>query len=100
VDRGEGPGERLAPGVVRGDPAFVAEHTPSSRPSSEVPRRDWQPQRPQLPDLLGDGRDSAAIARAHEGFGYTQADIARELGCSYSTVSRRLRAWRLTECKT
>jgi hypothetical protein len=100
VDGSEGPEGSLAPGALRGDAAFVAEHAPSSRPSSEIPRREWQPQRPSLPDLLGDGSDGAAIARAHEDFGYTQAEIARELGCSYSTVSRRLRAWRLTECKT
>jgi putative transposase len=100
VNSGEGAAERLLHGAVRGDAAFIAEHAPSSRPSSEIPCRDWQPERPQLPELLGDADDPAAIARAYEEFGYTQAEIARELGCSYSTVSRRLRGWRLTECKT
>jgi REP-associated tyrosine transposase len=89
-----------ASGVIRGDPDFVAEHAPAFRPSLEIPRREWQPQRPSLAELLGDQRDAQAIARAHHEFGYTQSAIARELGCSYSTVSRRLRGWRMTERKT
>ena len=86
-------------GVIRGDAEFVAEHSPESRPSPEIARYEWQPQRPPLDALLADRHDTAAIALAYE-HGYRQIEIARHLGCSYSTVSRRLRDWRMTECKT
>jgi transposase len=41
-----------------------------------------------------------ASRRKDWGIGYRLSEIASHLRCSYSTVSRRLRAWRVTECKT
>jgi putative transposase len=59
-------------------------------PLAEIPRRQVEPLRPRLDEIFAGARP-AQIARAYRRHGYTLRQIAEYLGCSYSTVSRRLR---------
>lgn len=66
----------------------------------EIPRVQYEPLRPPLQELFAD--NAAPIAVAYRRHGYRLREIAEYLGCSYSTISRRLRREeeQLTECKT
>jgi putative transposase len=81
-------------GLYHGDRAFAAIHAPN-QPIPEIPRRHWQPVRPELHAIL-DGADKGMLA-AYRIYGYTLGQIAAALGKHPSTISRRLRA---LECKT
>ena len=77
-------------GVVLGTSEFERQHVPECTPSSEIPRRQWGAVRPTLPALLQSDHLDAAIFSAYRDFGYRMKEIAEELGCHYSTVSRRV----------
>jgi REP element-mobilizing transposase RayT len=66
-----------------------AERLAPNIPIPEIPRRQTQPVRPELAELLAD-QSAAGIARAYR-HGYTLTQIGEHLGVHYSTVSRRLR---------
>ena len=80
-----------ADAVIAGNEAFVAGALASHRqpPPPGVPRRYVRGPRPELSDLLAE-RDWVSIERAHA-CGYSLREIANELGCHASTVSRRLK---------
>jgi REP element-mobilizing transposase RayT/AraC-like DNA-binding protein len=59
-------------------------------PLAEIPRRQVEPLPPRLDEIFA-GNWPTPIARAYRRHGYTLRQIAEHLGCSYSTVSRRLR---------
>ena len=63
-------------------------------PVAEVPRMQWQPLRPTLPDVFAAGGDP--ICEAHRRWGYSIREIAEHIGRHYSTVSRRIQRAELT----
>jgi putative transposase len=77
-------GERL------GEDDFLRETHGHDPPLAEIPRRQCEPLPPRLEEVFADGWPTP-IARAYRRHGYTLSQIADYLGCSYSTVSRRLR---------
>jgi len=88
-------GERL------GDEAFLRQDFGLDQPPREVPRVQWLPLPPTLPELFAANHETP-VATAYRRYGYTLQQIGEYLGCHYSTVSRRLRneeAW-LLQCKT
>ena len=87
---------------ILGSRAFVLAHTAHVPPTAEIPRRQRQPHRPALPELLGAGDLDEAISLAYRSHGYTMREIAEHLGVHYATVSRRigLHEQRLSHCKT
>ncbi len=85
--------------VLLGGKAFVERMTPrlkESAAAAEIPKRQRPPHRPALKTLLaGRGSKAArnkALARAYLEHGYTQAEIGREAGLHYATVSRIIKA--------
>ena len=71
-----------------GDEEFITRvATPTQ--SREVPRRQRQPVRPALRQVVQAGTP-AEIGQAYRDYGYRLADIAQHLGVHYATVSRRL----------
>jgi AraC-like DNA-binding protein len=76
-------------GIYFGSEPFVAAKTANLTPIPEIPRAHWQPLRPPLDELLCTSENP--IPAAYRDYGYTLKEIADELGCHYSTVSRRLR---------
>jgi putative transposase len=78
-------GERL------GDEAFLREDFGFEQPPPEVPRVQWLPLPPTLPELFA-AADETPVATAYRRYGYTLRQIGEHLGCHYSTVSRRLRS--------
>ncbi|MGH7964525.1 MAG: addiction module toxin RelE, partial [Candidatus Binatia bacterium] len=88
---GQTPWAELTGQVYYGDDKFIA--TLAQRPSSpEVPRRQRQPLRSPLSDLLLHGTPQE-IGRAYIEHRYRLGELARHLGVHYSTVSRRLRQY-------
>ncbi|MGE0826478.1 MAG: helix-turn-helix domain-containing protein [Candidatus Binatia bacterium] len=71
-----------------GEEAFVTRVAKSTQ-SREVPRRQRQPSRPPLGQLMKKDTPEA-IGRAYREYGYRLAEIAQHLGVHYATVSRRL----------
>jgi len=59
-------------------------------PLEEIPRVQVEPIPPPLERIFS-ASDATPIATAYRRHGYTLSQIARHVGCSYSTVSRRLR---------
>jgi len=59
-------------------------------PLEEIPRIQVEPIAPPLEKIFAVA-DETPIATAYRRHGYTLSQIAKHLGCSYSTVSRRLR---------
>lgn len=82
-------GDALAASVIYGGETFTRLHTDALTPNPEIPRRQWQPQRPPLDQLLRTGQ-VADIARAYTHHGYTMREIAAHLGVHYATISRRI----------
>ena len=80
-------------GVVFGGEPFVRAHTSDVGPVPEVPRRHRRPLRPPLAELLGTLPPDEAIACAYREYDYRMREIAGALGCHYTTISRRLRAF-------
>lgn len=87
--------------TILGSDDFVRRHTRAVRPSSEIARREWQPVRPSLAELLAPPTN-AAIAEAYREYGYTMREIAAHVGVHYATISRRIRRCEMavSECKT
>jgi hypothetical protein len=81
-------------GAAIGDSEFLASMLPSTSPGREIPKREWAAGRPPLDILLASGGTGADLSRAHQYHGYSMREIAQELGCHVSTVSRRLRRYR------
>jgi putative transposase len=77
-------GERL------GEESFLRQDFGLKRPPREVPRVQWLPLPPTLPELFAAG-DETPVATAYRRYGYTLRQIGEYLGCHYSTASRRLR---------
>lgn len=76
--------------IYVGTNAFINRHAPN-RPLREIPRPQWQPLPPPLPELFGD-LGYAAVEVAHRRYGYPLRTIADHLGVHYSTVGRWLAA--------
>ena len=74
-------------GVYLGSDSFIDAHTPDLAAHDEIPRSHRRPIRQPLGQLLA---SNDPIVTAYRG-GYAMSEIARHLGCHYSTVSRRLR---------
>jgi putative transposase len=88
-------GERL------GGRALLEESFGLEPPLAEIPRVQVEPlPPPALAEIFARNPD-APVSAAYRRYGYTLRAIAEQLGCHYSTVSRRLR-WeeRMRECKT
>ena len=79
-------------GIVLGDEAFLARAMDEAKATPEVPQVERAPLRPSLATVLREYSDEG-LAPAHREHGFTLREIAEHLGCHYSTVSRRLRAW-------
>jgi REP element-mobilizing transposase RayT/AraC-like DNA-binding protein len=87
-------GERL------GGEAFLRSNFGIDEPLREIPRAHIVPLQAPLEEIFGAGAETP-VAVAYRRHGYTLRQIADHLGCSYSTISRRLRREEeLTECKT
>lgn len=86
--------------IYLGSDAFVNARTAGLVPSPEVPRAQWQPIRRPLADVLAATPLDLAIATAYRREGYRLREIAQHLGVHISTVSRRLRAAEMLDCKT
>lgn len=77
-------GERL------GGDDFLRDTHGYDPPLAEIPREQVEPIPPPLEEIFA-GDSPTPIARAYRRHGYTLSQIAGHLGCSYSTISRRLR---------
>lgn len=86
--------------VIAGSDEYLAAHLPSMRPSPEIPQRHCRVPRPPLAEILRGDDAEQAIATAYRDHGYLLREIAEALGCHYSTVSRRLRAFEARTEKT
>ena len=78
-------GERLGPDN------FLGNTFGYDPPLEEIPRIQVEPLPPTLEQIFA-AKPPQPIARAYRRHGYTLKQIADYLGCSYSTISRRLRA--------
>ncbi|MGH7960872.1 MAG: REP-associated tyrosine transposase [Candidatus Binatia bacterium] len=85
---GHTPWEEVTGQVYYGDETFVTTLAKQTA-SPEVPRRQRQPLRPALSQLLSTGTPQE-IGRAYREYGYRLGEMAHHLGVHYSTVSRRL----------
>lgn len=93
------PWESLKGQVLLGSEAFVEKMAPQLKASeavAEIPKRQRRLHRPALKQLLA-GVDSKearnrALASAYLEHGYTLAEIGREAGLHYATVSRIIKA--------
>jgi putative transposase len=85
------PSGPLSEGAVVGDAEFLARMLPPTSPGREIAKREWAAGRPPLRTLLASGGTGENLARAHRFHGYSMREVAAELGCHVSTVSRRLR---------
>jgi AraC-like DNA-binding protein len=77
-------GERL------GEADFLRESFGFDPPLEEIPRIQVEPLPPPLEQIFA-ATSRYPIVRAYRRHGYTLNQIAKYLGCSYATVSRRLR---------
>ncbi len=86
---GQQPWEDLTGQMYYGEEEFVTRVAKSTQ-SREVPRRQQQPIRPPLGQLVKEDTPEA-IGQAYREYGYRLAEIAQHLGVHYATVSRRLK---------
>jgi len=96
--------ERRVRGERLGQEDFLRGTFGYDPPLAEIPRVQVEPIPPSLDEIFANGRPFP-IACAYRRHGYTLSQIAKHLGCSYSTISRRLRAEEaaqtaVNECKT
>jgi REP element-mobilizing transposase RayT len=77
-------GERL------GEGDFLRSRFGFDSPLPEIPRVQVEPVPPTLEEIFADNL-TTPVETAYRRHGYTLGEIANYLGCSYSTVSRRLR---------
>ena len=86
---GQQPWAEVVGQLYYGDDQFVRSVAkPTLNP--EVPRRQRQPVRPSLQQLVTEATPDA-IGCAYREYGYRLAEIAQHLGVHYATVSRRLK---------
>lgn len=71
------------------DDDFIRDTTAGLEPIPEIPRAHWQPLRPGLAEIFLTEADPIVVA--YRTYGYRLREIGDQLGCHYSTVSRRLR---------
>jgi len=76
--------------LVSGDDVFVVERLACVPRDPEFTRAMVRPPRPALAELVGTVDDREGIATAHIGHGYSLRQIATHLGCSVTTVHRRV----------
>ncbi len=76
--------------LVSGDDVFVVERLACVPRDPEFTRAMVRPPRPTLAELVGSTDDYEGIATAHVGHGYSLREIATHLGCSVTTVHRRV----------
>jgi putative transposase len=88
---GDRPLAALDGSVLLGRDEFVRAHADPLVAEPEIPRQQWQPQRPSLDELFGT-EGELALATAYCKYGYRMREIASHLDVHYATVSRRLRA--------
>ena len=85
--------------ILLGSETFIEKLAPQLKASetiAEIPKRQRRLHRPSLKSLLA-GMDSKAarnqaLARAYLEHGYTLAEIGREVGLHYATISRIIKA--------
>ena len=78
--------------LVAGDDIFVGERLACVPRDPEFTRAMVRPPRPALAELVGSTDDREGIVAAHIGHGYSLRQIAARLGCSVTTVQRRVHA--------
>ncbi|RDI73880.1 Transposase IS200 like [Gaiella occulta] len=78
--------------LVVGDDVFVAGRLACVPRDPEFTRAMLRPPRPTLDDLVGAADDSEGIVIAHIEHGYSLREIATHIGCSVTTVHRRVHA--------
>ena len=78
--------------LVAGDDVFVVERLACVPRDPEFTRAMVRPPRPALAELVGSVDDREGIATAHIGHGYSLREVATHLGCSVTTVHRRVHA--------
>jgi REP element-mobilizing transposase RayT len=97
------PADPVAPealgGIIVGDRTFAGIALAQSVRSPEMPMRQRLADRPELAALLAGDRDEGLLA-AYVDHGYSQREIAEQLGCHYSTISRWIRDARMRQRKT
>jgi REP element-mobilizing transposase RayT/AraC-like DNA-binding protein len=76
--------------LVSGDDVFVVERLACVPRDPEFSQAMVRPPRPTLADIVCSVDDRAGVARAHIGHGYSLRQIATHLGCSVTTVHRRV----------
>lgn len=82
--------ERRTRGERLGEDDFLRDTFGYDPPLEEIPRIQIEPIPPTLEEIFA-ADTPHPIARAYRRHGYTLSQIAKHLGCSYSTISRRLR---------
>ena len=78
--------------LVSGDDVFVVERLACVPRDPEFTRAMVRPPRPTLAELVGSTDDYEGIVTAHLEHGYSLRQIATHLGCSVTTVHRRVHA--------
>jgi putative transposase len=78
--------------LVAGDDVFVVERLSCIPRDPEFTRAMVRPPRPALDELVGSSDDREGIAIAHIEHGYSLRAVANHLGCSVTTVHRRVHA--------
>ncbi len=78
--------------LVSGDDVFVAERLACVPRDPEFTQAMVRPPRPPLAALIGASDDCTGIANAHIRHAYSLRQIATHLGCSVTTVHRRVHA--------
>jgi putative transposase len=81
--------DRRVEGERLGDENFLRSTFGFDPPLPEIPRAQVEPLPPTLEEIFA--ATTTPLAVAYRRHGYTLGEIAGYLGCSYSTVSRRLR---------
>ena len=76
--------------LVSGDDVFVVERLACVPRDPEFSQAMVRPPRPTLAEIVGSVDDREGIATAHIGHGYSLREIATHLGCSVTTVHRRV----------
>ena len=76
--------------IYLGSEGFVEEHSRKVKADPEIPRAQWNPTRPSLPEIFAKGGNKA-MQDAYVRHGYTMKEIAAHLEIHYATVSRRLK---------
>lgn len=99
IGQASSPWKQLKGQVLLGGEAFVekmAAKLKGSAATAEIPKRQRLLHRPALEALLAGASSKAArnkaLARAYLEYGYTLAEIGREAGLHYATVSRIIKA--------